>query len=354
MPRKSPSRPARPPRARPGKRTPGSALLRVCLVSYAALLTIWTAVSVAGPDDWWLSAALMYAPAAALLLPMFLLVPWALVSERRQLLTLLALGLWIVWPLMGLAVHPLTAASPAGGRHLRVMTYNVKWGRRHVPEILAEIERWNPDLVLMQDSGPLFTRGDMGGLRGSWRMHSGAEYAIVSRLRYSDPLVIHLDDTQPTGYCTSWRVEGRPSFQAVNVHLQSPRRGLMALAYRGEAGSTKMAQNADVRLVEGAALMRYVSGLKGPAIICGDLNSPMQSRVCQMLGRAGFRDAFDEAGNGYGYTYGHDTAVRLSYVRIDHILVSQEWRVLACHTGGKLGSDHRPVIADLWLPSSGQ
>ena len=63
----------------------------------------------------------------------------------------------------------------------------------------------------------------------------------------------------------------------------------------------------------------------------------------------GFRDAFSSAGWGYGFTHGHSLRPHFSTTRIDHILVSHELGVADCFVGGKEGSDHRPVIADLWI-----
>jgi endonuclease/exonuclease/phosphatase (EEP) superfamily protein YafD len=39
----------------------------------------------------------------------------------------------------------------------------------------------------------------------------------------------------------------------------------------------------------------------------------------------------------------------ISFLRIDHILVSPEIGVVDAFAGGKEGSEHRPVIADLLL-----
>jgi endonuclease/exonuclease/phosphatase (EEP) superfamily protein YafD len=39
----------------------------------------------------------------------------------------------------------------------------------------------------------------------------------------------------------------------------------------------------------------------------------------------------------------------ISFLRIDHILVSPEIGVVSAFAGGKDGSEHRPVIADLLL-----
>src|SRR3712207_7027652 len=41
----------------------------------------------------------------------------------------------------------------------------------------------------------------------------------------------------------------------------------------------------------------------GPTLLAGDLNATPPSLVLRQLLNLGLRDAFSEAGNGYGYTY---------------------------------------------------
>jgi endonuclease/exonuclease/phosphatase (EEP) superfamily protein YafD len=85
-------------------------------------------------------------------------------------------------------------------------------------------------------------------------------------------------------------------------------------------------------------------------VVGGDLNAPDASAAIQALLAIGLRDAFATAGRGWGHTYGHRLRPRFSFLRIDHILVSDDVTVVRAFTGGKDASDHRPVIADLRLP----
>jgi endonuclease/exonuclease/phosphatase (EEP) superfamily protein YafD len=80
------------------------------------------------------------------------------------------------------------------------------------------------------------------------------------------------------------------------------------------------------------------------------LTAPDASAAIQALLAIGLRDAFATAGRGWGHTYGHRLRPRFSFLRIDHILVSDDVTVVRAFTGGEEASDHRPVIADLRLP----
>lgn len=81
-----------------------------------------------------------------------------------------------------------------------------------------------------------------------------------------------------------------------------------------------------------------------PVILCGDLNSTPNNRVYHILsGR--LRDAFAEAGTGWGMTY----HARLPAVRIDYVFVSEEWEVVAARVQEAHLSDHLPLLVTLRL-----
>lgn len=88
----------------------------------------------------------------------------------------------------------------------------------------------------------------------------------------------------------------------------------------------------------------------GPTVVVGDLNAVPDSPVVAALVAGGLTDAVpaDAPGTSHGFTGRTDGR------RIDHILVSRHWtvdgaRVDTTRPGGRLPSDHWPVIADLTL-----
>ena len=86
-----------------------------------------------------------------------------------------------------------------------------------------------------------------------------------------------------------------------------------------------------------------------PWIIVGDFNGGPRSPVLAVLADAGFRSALDHDAGGTAHRFtGHADGPRL-----DHILVSSHWDVLAGAVvrteAGRLPSDHWPVIADVRL-----
>lgn len=79
-----------------------------------------------------------------------------------------------------------------------------------------------------------------------------------------------------------------------------------------------------------------------PLIVSGDFNStPHNSAFYGLLD--GLQDAFKVAGHGWGATY----HARLPLARIDHVLVSPEWKVVSAHVASAPFSDHRPLVVRL-------
>lgn len=103
------------------------------------------------------------------------------------------------------------------------------------------------------------------------------------------------------------------------------------------------------RLVQSGLLAEHLRQMKRPRIVAGDLNAPETSAVVKTLLHTGLRDAFSSAGVGYGYTHGHALKLGMSFLRIDHVLVSDDIGVVQTEVGGAVASEHRPVIADLLL-----
>lgn len=102
-----------------------------------------------------------------------------------------------------------------------------------------------------------------------------------------------------------------------------------------------------VRSVE--MLLDWLDG-SGPRIVMGDLNAEPDDVALVRLQASGLRQALPTDAPGTN----HDFTGRTDGRRIDHILVSEHFEVVTAEVrtdrpGGKLPSDHWPVVADLKL-----
>jgi vancomycin resistance protein VanJ len=132
-------------------------------------------------------------------------------------------------------------------------------------------------------------------------------------------------------------------FHVVGVHFHTAlhgetlwRQSVRVPRYLDAAGAVRSAQAED--------LLSWTRELDAPVIVAGDFNTPPFGSIYGGLtGR--YRDAFAEAGRGWGYTY----PARLPLLRIDYIFHSTAWSTLSAETAPPAGSDHRAVFAELAL-----
>ena len=320
---------------------------------YLLPLLVILAGQLLGPENWWLTGFNLYIPQWIWLVPLILLFPLYLFTARKWLWVPILLLCLVIGPIMGLCYHFLPSVSPSGkGIRLRVMTYNIKWAKKDVRAIENDINKNQPDLILMQDSGGVLM-GEMGRFLKDFNIQSTGQYVIASRMSLSNEEIRWIsfpDQTHRVLRCIL-RAQGR-QIAVYDCHLESPRFGLSAMRHP-RSGIATLEANIALRVKESKRLADFVKQETLPVLLTGDLNAPVQAVVCSNLFEVGLRDAFSSAGSGYGYTYGLTTKVGMSYVRLDHIMTSPQWQVLRCWTGNETGSDHCPVFADIFLPDKG-
>lgn len=283
----------------------------------------------------------------------------------------LLVSLWLGWAWRVLALGSLVVVLTAimglclgqadeGHGRIRLMTYNVKSYyaglRPHgFSELALEIMQHDPDVIVMQDatqipglaqSRPQEYRALMGGRQA----YAFGQYVVASRFPLKDcaPGWISYRDKRHSFVHCVLQAPGK-EIDLVTVHFLTPREGLNATRQKGLQGLEDWSGNMNDRLVQSGLLAEQLRQMKRPRIVAGDLNAPQTSAVVKTLLNTGMRDAYSSAAWGYGYTHGHSLRPGLSWLRIDHILVSEDIGVVSAEVGGTLASQHRPVIADLLL-----
>jgi endonuclease/exonuclease/phosphatase (EEP) superfamily protein YafD len=304
-------------------------------------------------STWWLEL-LQYLPFPGYLVPA--LVAFGLSFWLgRAWRWLAALSLVLVLTVLMGAVF---GRADAGSGRVRMMTYNIKsYLAGHEAGAFAplawEVVEQDPDILVMQDADRLTERREAVPDTASpvfkgRQVFAFGQYIVASRFPLRDCRVGHVpyrgeDHTYVHCIVKAHGID----IDLVTVHFKSPRDGLNATRFERTEGVDEWRQNFDDRLTQATQLAADVSERKRPLILAGDLNAPESSPVVRRLLERGLRDAFSSAGWGYGYTHGHSLKLRFSFLRIDHILVSDDIGVTDSYAGGKDASEHRPVIADL-------
>lgn len=326
-------------------------------VAAAALCAAFLALAFqfAGESAWWAELA-RYVPYPAYLLPALLAAgaglllswPWRLVAAATLAL--------VFGPIMGLKF----GTGESGTGRLRVMTYNIKdyVALRRTggfAEIAWEINLHDPDIVVLQDADKLAHRHQIdpkptAALFGDRQVVTSGQFIIASRLplrNCRDGDVSFPGERHHYQRCTV--VAHGKEFELFNVHLLTPRAGLNATRHERLGGIDDWQENVASRMFQARALARDVAAASRPVLLMGDLNAPEHSPVVRALLGTGLRSAWATAGTGYGYTHGHSLRPHISFARIDHVLASPVFGIADAQVGGKDASEHRPVIADLWV-----
>uniref|UniRef100_A0A7C4LLZ5 Endonuclease/exonuclease/phosphatase domain-containing protein n=1 Tax=Schlesneria paludicola TaxID=360056 RepID=A0A7C4LLZ5_9PLAN len=309
-------------------------------------------------ERWWIGSAITFLPRLPWGLPAVVLGLAGWWCHRPSLwVNAVALGL-VLGPIMELRVPGLLQAPgtvpPAPGRDtLRVVSCNVQAYRPHFAEVLSEVARYRPDVVMLQEAfgdHPLLDE-----FLPDWhRLHHNT-YWIASR--YPLRLLAECQSEvfeRVAGIVVELQTPVGPVVVA-NIHQMTARRGLVEInkstLLRGEA-----ARLADEfrqwREIEAAEIRAVVDAHRGerPLIVAGDFNTPTSSHVFQQVW-GDLQSAFDVAGCGYGYTAPcrpiRFWLTNVPWARIDHILCSSEFGIVRCQVGRGNGSDHRVVAAEL-------
>lgn len=225
-------------------------------------------------------------------------------------------------------------------RTLRVVTLNCA----SMPDAVAEAERFDPDILLLQESpgqaaldriARQFYGGEAGVL---W----GVDASIIARGSIT-PISVPPESAGDFVHARI-RLASGPVVEAVSLRLSpSPVR----LDYWNPDCWKRYRQDRQTRCSELARLVRHLDSTDSatPVIIGGDFNAPLGDAIFRLL-RPRFRDVFPQAGLGWGNTILNEWP----FLRIDQIWVSRHLSPVAAIAHRTEHSDHRMVVADLQWP----
>lgn len=335
---------------------------RVAQLSWAnlCLLLVVSLLLFAVSEDWWFSSALTYAPRMPYLVPAFLLLVASALWHRSSIAVNLISTSMVAVPIMGLSL-PVSqwtggSASSARGQTLKVISCNVQDFRPDFASVLKEVSRFNPDVVAFQDA-----RSESTLLRQyfeSWHSLREGEYFLASRYPIKLISAGHFEAFDRLGAIQCELELPSTKIMFFNVHQMTPRHGLRNLDISSpitQRGSGRMAQYLELRTAEAIELRDFVEGSRGqlPTLIAGDFNTPCESSLYHR-NWFGYQNAFNVAGIGYGYSFPctrqYCWPPGLPWMRLDHILADDAWKVHKCFVGKANGSDHRLIAATLELP----
>ncbi len=230
----------------------------------------------------------------------------------------------------------------AAGTVLRIATINSK--ERNI-DAVREVARFNPDVIFVQEApaiGPLRTLatelwGESGSAAGAWHCAVLADGQLTTRPRASG-MVQHGTGAMLT------LADGR-EVELMSLHLEhaTTRWDLWAPSCWREHRDKHRVRKTQLATLIGQ-LETTAAGR--PAVFGGDFNAPPTSNLFDTV-PASYQNAFGTAGKGLGNTFINGFPV----LRIDHLYAGPGTRVLDARAARTEHSDHRMVIADVWIVS---
>lgn len=274
---------------------------------------------------------ILYIAAACVLLLIFILY-------FNNLMAFLALGIGL-FNLIALGMTApsalpaaLSAANGANTGKLRVMFFNLLEPNTRHDQVADYILNLNPDIAIVAE--------------GSKEWHSG-----LTRLRQAYDFTIENPDQDNYHIMVFSKIKpqkiewidmpGAPSFPAIAVRMQWQDKNFVIVgAHTASPMSPRLWETRGNQI---ESLTEFARKQTVPIIMVGDFNAtpwcaPMRDFAAQTgLRRTGLTPLQS--------TWPWDIPV--FGIPIDHIYASRDWMQTASGTGPYLGSDHRPVWADL-------
>ena len=283
-------------------------------------------VSLPIPFDW------LWAFVPELFVPAWLMVVVALVTGARSLFVGAALVAAAHLALLLPAMTGEPAPPPPGTTSVRVVTANVLFGNEGLSDLLDELAAADADVLALQEVTPAV----VGALNDAFAELPHREVmaldgarggAVFSRVPLRDVEVHEIAGMSLQAMTLDL---GDDDVRLWNVHTIAPN-----APGRRRQRDDQMA---------GMATLRTTTAL--PLVAAGDYNATLWHPSLRELLDADLDDAASRVGRGLATTWKGAPVLESG---IDHVLVSGDVGVAGVEIGEGPGSDHRPVVADLWV-----
>ncbi|MEV0455533.1 endonuclease/exonuclease/phosphatase family protein [Catellatospora methionotrophica] len=316
-------------------------VLRVLPWVLALPAAVWAVFRIAGWDDSYPMAQLMaFTPyvAAGALVPLAVLLGWRRwAAAGLAAVTALALAV-VVLPRWFADGDPTAGAA---GAPLRVMSANVLVGSAGSAELVALVRAHRVDVLALQEVTPDFLAAtDAAGLGGElpYRADHSVPGVEGSALLSRYPLRDGGMRVNPGGFRQAYAevvVPGGVSVLVESAHPLAPWADFVTpLWVRGVEGQPRATPDGPVR------------------VLLGDFNATLDHHLLRDLIGSGYRDAADVLGRGLSGTWGPYDGDPIPPVTLDRVLADRRVGVKDFQVLELPHSDHRPVYAELVLPSA--
>lgn len=224
-------------------------------------------------------------------------------------------------------------AGHGGSASLRVLSFNVLTSNARCSDVLAWVRKADPDVAFFAEVDPKWET-ELEELRPTLPYHAviaredNFGVAVLSKIPLRDTRLITAGDLPTAAIRVEFEVAGKP-LVVIGAHPPPP----LGPGLTRERNRTLVSLANEAR-ENGSAL-----------VVMGDFNATPWCDCMRPLYGAGMRDA--RRGLEFGPTWRRTNL--FFAIPIDHLLLKGPVSAISCQTGPDLGSDHRPLLADLRL-----
>lgn len=311
-----------------------------CCWGYLATVLTMAVLLPVGTDRWWPATVFAYGPRWLLAAPLVALLAAAVLFQPKALWLLLFAAVGVGWPIMGFCVARPSGRFPETPT-LRVMTLNMQVEHLDAASLRRVIRELQPDVIALQECLPHIAAETFES-NPQWTVQVGRGLCVASR----HPIRTVMGVRSPEdGLDVISRYEIQTPAGPVhffNLHLPTPRKGLEPLLRKSGVAVAQLRADIAYRWERSLRSRDWVRQAHGPVLLAGDFNMLIDSAIYRGCW-SDFTNGFSSVGIGWGYT----KFTRAFGIRIDHVLAGPGWRFRRCWVGPDVGSDHRPLLADL-------
>lgn len=217
----------------------------------------------------------------------------------------------------------------ARGQTVTIFSANLLAGAAEPAPLLAAIARTDPDIIALQEATP----ENLEALKD----------AGVMKAR---PYFSGLPEFGTRGYFTlsRWPLKVIPGSGLLGDNWPEMRVGNTGMIFRNIHPSPPLKYG---NTPKWEAALAEIPNSRGNRFISGDFNSTLDHRAFRSVLGRGYRDAADQTGNGFKWTW---VVTRTGRLVIDHVLVPPGVDVQSFEVIDLPGSDHNAVVARVQLP----
>lgn len=322
------------------------------LMAFALLLSY--VLPFMAPKQFAFLSVLSLAVPALIIINILFAVYWLLNVKRQLLLSLfvLAIGYTHVFSLYKFS----SSKNVDDSQNISVMNYNVRlfnvfdWikdqnVKQDISNFIAEKQ---PDILCMQEYRPDAEVKFEGYFK--YEEVSGKQVKNGQAIFTKFPIVnsgsIEFPNTSNNAIFADV-VKGTDTLRIYNVHLQSLGIDPTVEKLKNEDSENlfkRVSSTFKMQQFQTELFLKHKKECPYKMIICGDFNNTPYSYVYKEI-KGDLKDAFKQSGNGFGRTFDF----KFFPVRIDFVLVDEDFKVNSFKTFDVKLSDHYPVMAKVKL-----